>query len=121
MRLTRNQPCITRFAVFLHKNFRIAWLALFALLASAQATHFVGHLDGFFSSVHHDHGHDVEANEPANASAEHSHFSDHCHSPAILDFHSFIVFRTAVLTNSTIVVSAPEAPVSEIDYPPQLS
>ncbi len=107
------------------------WLAAVALLALAEVTHFVGHLnvipqtshshhDHQHGHHHHGHPHDSQPSDP-DVPAERGHLAEHSHSPAIVDAYSLI--RACALVQSSVAEyqAVPEAPVQEIDYPPQLS
>jgi hypothetical protein len=109
------------------RHFQALWLLALAVLALAQVLHVVEHLEVIPQVAHHDHGHDHDhpeeshPAEPGESPSEHNHLADHSHSPAILESQSFFGKRVSAQIGLAATSVAPEAPVWEIEYPPQLS
>jgi hypothetical protein len=118
----------SRSGVTTSRRFRALWLTAFVLLAFAQGLHVAGHFDGFPSMAPIEHHHSAEEHahasvpcESSEAASGHGHWVDHCHSPAIMDERMFLGAPGSGPNGTMVRAIAPEAPVSEIDYPPQLS
>lgn len=101
-------------------------LAAFALLGLAEVTHIAQHLDLLPAPTHshigarQDHDHDSKPTSSGDA-PDHVHLSEHNHSPAIVEKHYFFGHVSVALSQPIAVLSIPESPVLEIEYPPQLS
>ncbi len=109
-------------AVTLIRKFPAIGLAVLILLACAHLGHYAEHL----SVVTRDsipcegHGHDSGGPKTAEAGTSHG-AADCCHSPAILEAAFVLAVCGAALEFFPTKESVPEAPVGEIDHPPQLS
>ncbi len=103
------------------RHIRALWTAGLLILACAQLLHAYGHWEQTFSGDHqgcsHSHSPDP-AGDPASPSDP---AADHCQCPAVIGAQMTVHLNLTVDATTIAEAGIPEAPVSSIDYPPQLS
>ncbi len=105
------------------RRYRALIFVAFALLGFSFALDVAQHIELLLtlshSSVTSDH--DFSKALGSENSQCHAHIVDHCHSLALFD-EDFVAGNLTVTTREfTSLFSVPESPVTEIEYPPQLS